>query len=1248
MCRFTVYKGRPMVLADLVTRPSRSIIMQSYHCQERLPGLGSSFNADGFGVGWYTVDEQGESRPCMFKSDRPAWSNQNLKNISLTITSPIIFAHVRAATLSSGIVSETNCHPFLYGNMLWMHNGHIGGFLKVRRRMVESLPDHLFHFVKGTTDAEMAFAVFLAKLGPKLERHTCKDMVIAMQETLRCICEWCDEAGVTEGSLLNFAVSDGEALVATRFCHNADCASSLYFASGTTFECRNGDYEMETSHMRETSIIVSSEPLTDKAWDWVVIPPNHMVVHTADCTVLLLPCFADALDKAPVLAGSCPMMEAAGLIPSVAHLGASHLAASGKLRTAQDEVHSGGRLPPCLMHAPEQRRKCVSRSAEHHAGPTPTSPTQSDPTITPLQTLTGHLDEVLCTAVDNATNQLFTGSLDCTIRVWSLLTCQQVAVLNAPTAVLCLEVMEEQAWLFVMCASTQLQIYSYVDQVVLLSTLAAPYSKSFCMKVVEDVLYCGGLDTNLHYVHLDHLVEQDSDGEPVPRPQEVSVHAHWHSSPAHCGVIYAMHLILLDLESSRRTAVRPTSFSRHSDAFRPFLNVSDDSLLNRRLSVEPQKGALGTQVLLTASGDGLVKAWAANDQRVFATLLHTYRGHTAAVMDLAGGADGEAVFYSASADHTVKVWDAYSEACLHSLQHAKPMCKVVAEQRLMICVDVTGMVEVWSRYPHTLLTWYSSTCPPKRHKRDNEPAVPEPPLTFFTLNHSTDFLITAHKGPEKGSTGFIRLWDLGAIEHVVGAATAGGSSNRSMISLLSTFISFKSINSPQYTKDCYNTAFFLKGVIERLLPCHVKVVKTDPKHMPVVFAKINAGQPHRPTVLVYGHYDVVDVSLRGEWDTDPFEMEGRDGYYYGRGTTDNKGPIMAAIHAIYELIEEGKAAADDGSGLSCFPVNVILIYEGAQETDSAGLLESCAQMKPWFDAVDPANTTMLICNTYWLGDRVPCLVYGLRGLLQLVVEVTGPAHDLHSGIDGGIIQEPMADLIQLLSSLMEKDGRCAVPGFYDDIAELTADEEALFARLDSDFNTSAYLESRGVTKLKGQFQDGAAPTDVLRQRWCQPSLTVHNIQSSVQEMSLIPHKVEAQLSIRLVHRQSGERIADALQDFLFDKFDQLGTSNELAISVRKVVDPWRVDPRNKFYQAAECAIRDVWKQEPLYIQEGGNVNNPLMKFFPTAPTLHLPLGQASDRAHLSNERIRWENLVKGKNVLKAFFQHLGNAAGPAA
>ena len=158
MCRFLCYTGSPMMLADLLYRPGHSLILQSYKSRERREPL----NGDGFGVGWY--QPQISQTPCVFTSLTPAWSNRNLQRLSEHVKSPCFFAHVRAA--SPGMqVAEANCHPFQFGRYLWMHNGGVEGFNRIKRRVQQSLPDHLFHAIQGTTDSEHAFAIFLNLLG---------------------------------------------------------------------------------------------------------------------------------------------------------------------------------------------------------------------------------------------------------------------------------------------------------------------------------------------------------------------------------------------------------------------------------------------------------------------------------------------------------------------------------------------------------------------------------------------------------------------------------------------------------------------------------------------------------------------------------------------------------------------------------------------------------------------------------------------------------------------------------------------------------------------------------------------------------------------------------------------------------------------------------------------------------------------------------------------------------------------------
>ncbi|RMF60275.1 MAG: class II glutamine amidotransferase, partial [Calditrichaeota bacterium] len=156
MCRFIAYIGAPVVMDELLYQPDNSLIHQSYKAQEREEPL----NGDGFGIGWY--DKTLDNTPAIFVSVRPAWNNKNLRSIAPKIRSSCIFAHVRAASM--GGVSEDNCHPFRYGNYLFMHNGHIGGFRSIKRALRRRLSDEVYDWLRGETDSEHFFALFLDNL----------------------------------------------------------------------------------------------------------------------------------------------------------------------------------------------------------------------------------------------------------------------------------------------------------------------------------------------------------------------------------------------------------------------------------------------------------------------------------------------------------------------------------------------------------------------------------------------------------------------------------------------------------------------------------------------------------------------------------------------------------------------------------------------------------------------------------------------------------------------------------------------------------------------------------------------------------------------------------------------------------------------------------------------------------------------------------------------------------------------------
>ncbi|KAF9946356.1 hypothetical protein BGZ70_003261 [Mortierella alpina] len=288
-----LYKGRlPIQLAHLLTKPAHSIINQSFDSRLRLDNR-RPINGDGFGVGWYESepDPELDPAPCIFTSVTPAWNNMNLIRLAEKIKSPLVFAHVRAST--AGSVSESNCHPWQYGRLMFMHNGNIANFHLIKRKVQESLSDEIFLSVNGNTDSEWAFAVFLSLLQSPLQPepfcHTkLKD---AMLKTIAKLNAWAKDAGIIEASMMNFAVTDGVSVVCTRYISSKTLeAASLYYSSGTRFESyKPGHYRMVKADRREDIVVIASEPLTFEKADWLTIPTNTVVVITSKMNVLMYP-----------------------------------------------------------------------------------------------------------------------------------------------------------------------------------------------------------------------------------------------------------------------------------------------------------------------------------------------------------------------------------------------------------------------------------------------------------------------------------------------------------------------------------------------------------------------------------------------------------------------------------------------------------------------------------------------------------------------------------------------------------------------------------------------------------------------------------------------------------------------------------------------------------------------------------------------------------------------------------------------
>jgi predicted glutamine amidotransferase len=273
--------GPELPLADLVTRPENSLINQSVRASERPEPL----NGDGFGLAWY-ID--GQSVPARFRSLTPAWSNANLDELARVTRSRCILAHVRAATSGAFEVSEANCHPFRRGRFLFMHNGHIPGFLRIRRALMERLSDDGFNAIRGTTDTEHVFALIADRLRGHEEASSCALLAEALTRGISDIHELIDAHAPGTHCYLNLVLSDGKHAVACRYSSDPDYIDSLYLNTGSAYLCDGNRCWMEPDSGEARALLVSSEPL-NKGPRWQPVPRNHMALIDHELNIEMRP-----------------------------------------------------------------------------------------------------------------------------------------------------------------------------------------------------------------------------------------------------------------------------------------------------------------------------------------------------------------------------------------------------------------------------------------------------------------------------------------------------------------------------------------------------------------------------------------------------------------------------------------------------------------------------------------------------------------------------------------------------------------------------------------------------------------------------------------------------------------------------------------------------------------------------------------------------------------------------------------------
>ena len=281
MCRLMAYKGTPIIIDSLLYQPKNSLINQSFNARE----IEEPLNGDGFGIGWYVPEVTTE--PVTFVSVNPAWSNRNLRNLAPKIKTECLIAHVRAASV--GEVSESNCHPFQYNNILMAHNGGVEEFSKIKRHLRSPLSDELYNWIKGQTDSEHIFASLINNLKTTYDAITPETVVDSFEHTFRNIKHLMTKYEIQEPAYLNMVFTDGNFLVATRYVtDDKEEPLTLYHSEGSRYVVEDGITRLEAPNDNDQAVLVVSEKLSDDK-DWTMIPPNHFVIVEQSLNVRVKP-----------------------------------------------------------------------------------------------------------------------------------------------------------------------------------------------------------------------------------------------------------------------------------------------------------------------------------------------------------------------------------------------------------------------------------------------------------------------------------------------------------------------------------------------------------------------------------------------------------------------------------------------------------------------------------------------------------------------------------------------------------------------------------------------------------------------------------------------------------------------------------------------------------------------------------------------------------------------------------------------
>ncbi|WFD36510.1 hypothetical protein MCUN1_003393 [Malassezia cuniculi] len=861
----------------------------------------------------------------------------------------------------------------------------------------------------------------------------------------------------------------------------------------------------------------------------------------------------------------------------------------------------------------------------------------------PHHTISVHKSPVLSLAADRERGHLFAGTLSGTIYVWDIVTQQEKAQFVGHTrSVLAMVVAPSRNLLFSSSCDSTVRVWDTHT----LQPLALIYPASDNVGDIlslawcddEMTLYLGCQNTSIQWIHLGNAWDAQQTPRRESRPhkffdsQSLAQRLEAQASP---GAPNAEMLV-------RRTAVLKPD-GTHIDTAAPLRVLSVD---HEAVALSAHYGYIYSLTLLkngdakpllaSGAGDGCVRLWTISSSGLLPlTTLSPPGDH--AVLALASWHN---TLFVGRQQGPIQVWDLSSRSLIRTLSgHSDDVLslQVIGDQGDMpelYSTGADGRVCHWDRYFRLYESWMA-------HQECVQTSAWLPPH-----GKNISWLASAPMLATGGSDAQVRLWEYveppqapslsdqsAADEPLLCAAQFRADAQHenaraqgpettstvpdSLLARLARFVHFRSVSqaSPRqdttFSEDSRRAAHYLRDVLQDLGASDVQLLSSGSGLNPLVLGTFRGSRaPGRRRCLFYGHYDCVNA--HGDWDSDPWVLTGRDGYVYGRGVSDNKGPILAVAHAASELLHADLLNMD-----------VVMLIEGEQETGSRGFAET---LRAHRDAIGPVDV-VLLSNSYWIGEDRPCVTVGLRGVVHASVRITSQRPDRHSGVEGGAETEPMMEMVKVLAALTRNDGRVALEGFYDGVRDVSPRELEYYAEL-------AKIQHAPARTAEG-----------LKALWRMPSLSVHKVTNSGGS-SIIANSVEAALSMRIVPDQDVEEIAALLRKGLEESFAALHSVNHLEVKVFNRADWWLGKLDAPYMRALAQSVEDEWGVAPLHIHEGGSIPGvAILEKELGAQAVHLPMGQSSDHAHLPNERIRLLNLEvrarpanqRGQAVIRRFF-----------